>query len=373
MKKRISIWMPGGVGGGHYSQGIPVIAKLTDDLSTEYIVSIYSLHPPNVDFKPNGYQLFSISKVIKIGWLRWILLCLVFLKHHLQKKYDIVYAFWGFPAGVLVVLLSKIIRRPSVIHLQGGDAVYIPAINYGSLKGFKKKLMVWSYNNCSLLIALTHFQKIKLIKVGVSRSIDVIPFGPNLDLFQRKKKMNFYSPIRFLHVGNLLPVKDQITLLNSFALIDKSTPSELRIIGEDHLQGLIQNRCKELCLQNKVEFIGIQPYEQMPFHYNWADILLITSVYEGQCLAVSEAAASGVMIAGTHVGILSDWNDRCAIVVEIGNANQLAEKVITLINNPELIHELIENAWNEVSLKDRRWTSARICDRINEVLNLSVR
>lgn len=368
MKKNIAIFMPGGVGGGYYSQGIPVIAKLVDDLSTEYIISIYSLHPPNADFKPIGYQLFSINKAIKSGWLRWSLLSLLFLKHHLGKKYDGLYAFWGLPAGVLVVLLSKIIQRPSVIHLQGGDTVYIPSVNYGSLKGFLKKLMIWSYNQCSVLIALTHFQKTKLIEAGVSRAIDVIPFGPDLDLFHRKENFSLHVPIRFLHVGNLLSVKDQITLLNAFALITKSFSAKLRIIGEDHLHGIIQTHCKKLDILDMVEFVGIQPYDQMPLHYAWADILLMTSVYEGQCLAVSEAAAAGVMLAGTRVGLLSDWADRCAVVSETGNAEHLANEVIDTINSGDRMQDLVDKARSEVALKDRRWTFSRVKECIDGML-----
>jgi len=369
MKKRIAIWMPGGVGGGYYSQGIPVISKLVDDLSVEYAISIYSLHAANAGFNPDGYLLFSVSKRIKMNWLRWLLLVFLFFKNHFIKKYHALYAFWGFPTGFIVTMISKVIGRPSVIHLQGGDAVYMSSINYGSLKGLMKNLMIWSYRHCSVLIALTHFQKDKLIEAGVSRPIDVIPFGADLNLFKRKEELNLHVPVRFLHVGNLLPVKDQITLLNSFAWIVKSVAAELRIIGEDHLHGFIQNRCKELNLQDRVMFMGIQPYDQMPEHYAWADVLLMTSMYEGQCLAVSEAAASGVLIAGTRVGILSDWGDRCAIVVEPGNARQLADEIISTIRNPEAMRSLIEKAGDEISVKNRSWTFEKIRDRINEILH----
>lgn len=373
MKKHIAIFMPGGVGGGYYSQGIPVIAKLVDDLSVEHTICIYSVHPPNADFIPQTYQLFSVSKAIHAGWLRWILLSLLFLKHHFDKRYDLLYAFWGIPAGVLVTFLSKLVRRPSVIHLQGGDAVYIPSVKYGSLKGFLKMLMLWAYNHCSVLIALTRFQETRLIEAGVSRSIEVIPFGPDVSLFPRKEKANLHSPIRFLHVGNLLPVKDQRTLLNTFALIAKTIPAQLRIIGEDHLHGLIQDHCRELKMESSVEFIGIQPYDQMPVHYAWADVVVMTSVYEGQCLAVSEAAASGVLLAGTRVGILSDWDHRCAIVSEPGNAAQLASRMIAAFNNADVMHDRIDKAWNEVVQKDRQWTFFRVSECIHKALNPSLR
>ena len=371
MKKKIAIWMPGGVGGGYYSQGIPVISKLIDDLSSDFQISIYTLYPTNDDFQPNGYKIFSINKKIKINWLRWSLLTFLFLKHHCQKKYNLLYAFWGFPTGFLVVVLSKILKRPSVIHLQGGDAIYIPSINYGSLKGFNKKLMIWAYNHCSTLIALTNFQKDKLITIGVTIPIEVIPFGPDQNLFKFKENFVFHHPVRFLHVGNLLPVKDQITLLNSFALIANKISCEIRIIGEDHLKGSVQRHCEKLNLQDKTEFNGIQPYDKMPFHYAWADILLVTSVYEGQCLAVSEAAASGVMIAGTRTGIVSDWGDRCVVIAEVGGVEQLARNILNVIERPEVIAALIMNANSEILFKNRTWTFKKIGEQINRLTPIS--
>ena len=369
MKKPIAIWMPGGVGGGYYSQGIPVITKLIDDLSNVYTISIYSLHRPNKDFKPGGYELISIDKRIQFNWLRWILLGLLFLKNHSKKKYQLLYAFWGFPAGVVTVVLSKLVSLPSIIHLQGGDAVHIPSIGYGSLNGYSKKLMLWAYHRCTMLIALTAFQKGKLIEAGLKRSVEVISYGPDLKLFLSSPGVTQSQPIHFLHVGNLLPVKDQITLLNAFASITKSISAELRIIGEDHLNGLVQERCRKLHLQHKVEFIDIQPYEKMPLHYTWADVLLMTSVYEGQCMAIAEAAASGVLIAGTRVGMLADWNDHFACVVEISDAEALASEVVKTIQNPEDMYNRTEQARKEVIGKDRDWTFKEICKCIENCLS----
>jgi len=364
MKKPIAIWMPGGVGGGYYSQGIPVISKLIDDLSAVYSISIYSFHPPNEDFKPNGYKLHSIDRRIKYNWLRWTFLGLLFLKHHHKMNYRLLYAFWGFPAGVVTVVLSKVVKRPSIIHLQGGDAVYIPSIGYGSLKGIAKGLMLWAYKQCTLLIALTSFQKNKLTEAGLTRDVDVIPFGTDLKLFPLKQTDINSQPVRFLHVGNLLPVKDQVTLLNTFATISKSISAELRIIGEDHLNNLIHKRCRELDLQDKVEFMDIQPYEQMTLHYAWADVLLMTSLYEGQCMAIAEAAASGILIAGTRIGMLADWNDQFACIVEVGDAEGLSDEVVKTIQNRENRSKRIEQAWKYVSTKDRNWTFNEICKRI---------
>jgi len=365
MKKRMAIWIPGGVGGGYYSQGIPVISKLIDDLCSDFDITIYSLHRPNADFIPKGYKLYSPGPNVKFLWLRWLILIFWFAKHSVQKRYQILYAFWGYPAGVIATTLAKLFRASSVIHLQGGDAVFIPSIQYGSLSGAKEKIIRWAYSQCTMLIALTEFQKEKLISWNLNRRVEVIPFGVDVDLFKSKGNCNIHNPLHFLHVGNLVSVKDQKTLLDAFSMIEKEIPATLRMIGEDHLGGSVQAYCKYLNLESKVTFIPIQSYKDMSNHYEWADVLLHTSLFEGQCMAISEATASGVLIAGTRVGILSDWGETCGIVVEIRDSSSLARQVLDILNKQDEIKQRIRQA--QAQVKTRTWTSERIKESLNSV------
>ncbi len=66
----------------------------------------------------------------------------------------------------------------------------------------------------------------------------------------------------------------------------------------------------------------------MPAFYDEAHILLHTSLYEGQGLVFMEAAASGTLIAGTCVGILSDMGEDCGLRVSVKEPKLLAEKIM---------------------------------------------
>lgn len=370
MKKRIAIWMHGGIGGGYYGQGIPVISKLVADLISDFDITVYSLYPAASGFKPNGFSFHSVNSRIKPVWFRWFMLIMIFLKHYFKKKCNVLYAFWGFPAGFITVVLSLLVRKPTIIHLQGGDAVFIPSIRYGLLRGFfKKKIILWAYRKCSKLIALTQFQQNCLREFGLTRKIEVIPFGADMCLFHYKENFQPHVPLRFLHVGNLTPVKNQAALLNAFAEITKFIAAELRIVGEDNMDGNIHRYCKELNLEDKVSFFEVQPYEIMPSFYEWTDVLLHTSLYEGQCLAVTEAAACGVLIAGTRVGLLSDWGDTCAVLVEMNESKQLAEGVLKILVNSFEIKKRIKNARKNAANHDRLWTSQQIRDQIYSIVD----
>jgi len=90
-------------------------------------------------------------------------------------------------------------------------------------------------------------------------------------------------------------------------------------------------------------------YSTMHDHYEWADIMLHTSLYEGQGIVIAEAAASGVLIAGTSVGLISDLGDRGALVAPPGDFALLSEKVLAAMDNPALCEEMkkVALAWSK--------------------------
>ncbi len=201
---------------------------------------------------------------------------------------------------------------------------------------------------------------------GIARTL-VIPWGieKNTYEFQMKKR----NPVlHIIHVGHLTPVKDQVTLVKAFALVAKRQPSELRIFGEDFLRGAIQKLCKELGIEKKVQFLDIIPYEQMPEQYAWANMMLHTSSAEGQSMALTEAAACGVLLAGTNVGLLHDLGEECGITVEPGDFNGLATKVLSVLDDHESWNKKINNARRWAETHDLSWTISELISHLQPLL-----
>lgn len=349
MKKRLTVFMHGGIGGGFFSQGQPNIASLVTALANDYLVTIFSQHPANDDFRPSSFKFITAPPFLKTGSLRWLWLVTCFFFSHLKNKTDVIYSFWAYPAGFWATLMGRFLSVPCVVHLQGGEVVGLPEISYGALlRPFSKRSVGWALRNATQLITLTNFQKEFALKIH-HRDYRVIPFGVHQTQFEYSKKEK-HQPVRCLHVGSLIPVKDQITLLRCFQLICQRQPAELQIVGEGYLEGELKNKCKDLGIEQWVRFSGFHKHSEMQEFYKWADILLHTSLYEGQCLAVTEAAASGVLIAGTNVGLISDLGEECCIIAKIGDYENLAQKINLLGDSPTEWFSKIENA--------RKWTEA---------------
>jgi glycosyltransferase involved in cell wall biosynthesis len=251
-------------------------------------------------------------------------------------------------------------KLPSVIYLLGSDSAGIRSINFGILhKPFVSTVVKWAYGKASLVLAISKFQKDSLLSHGINRTIHVIPWGADRSMYKFVGKTR-HTVLNFIHVGHLSPVKDQGTLLRAFAGIVRHHAAELRIFGEDVLNGEMQRLCAELQIEKHVQFRDIIAYVDMPEQYAWADIMLHTSLSEGQSMALTEAAACGVLLAGTRVGLLYDLGDEYAITVEPGDHQALASKLITFLSKPIEWERKIQLARKWSQDHDLRWTVSEI-------------
>lgn len=345
--------MPGGV--AHYNKGlhIPSLFTLISRLSEEFDITVYSFvilgNESNEVLCGNATVKF-ISAYHKSHWFtKTAKILFSFTRDHIDKKYDIVVGLLGLPSEIAAILGTKLFRITSIINLRGGETAYIPEISYGNMKptilGFLTK---WICRTADVLVVLTKFQIQQLQKFGINRSdVQVITSGIDLGLFVPTKKQFPKQPYHFLHVANIQPVKDQFTLLKTFALITKKVPSTLRIVGADQMQGTIQKLAIDLGIKDRVEFLGYLRQSEVQKQYQWGDILLHTSLYEAQAVAIAEAAASGLLICGTNVGLIFDLGKEAAVAVEPGDYEGLASATLKALECPEIYYRLVTNsqAW----------------------------
>ena len=108
---------------------------------------------------------------------------------------------------------------------------------------------------------------------------------------------------------------------------------------------LLKALTKSLGIADKVTFTGAVPNKSLPEHLDWAHIMLHSSLYEGQGVVLAEAAACGVVVCGTNVGLIADWGNECCKPVACGDYEAMANEVLGLINNPGEYQLLQQNAF----------------------------
>jgi len=354
-KIRIAIIIPGGIGTGHNNIGVPVMERLIKLLVRDFQITVFSLFKINKDYIPLGFEIISIDSPNR--FVRFVTFFSIFIRENRKKKFQIVHGFWALPSGLLAVLVGKFLRIKSVVSVLGGDAIALPQINYGQLQRWlPRKLVLLTLGHSNEVICLTHYLVNNLKSTGLKREgLKVMPWGVDTSLFDFREKQ-ITPPVQFLHIANLNYVKDQDTLLRAFKIISDNVSSRLTVIGEGVLEESIKALATELELADKVQFKGLMPYEELPNQYKVADLLLHTSLSEGQSEVVTEAMSCGVVVCGTRVGLMHDL-PTCCISVPVEEYEALAKEVLKLLNEPERIKKIREDAHTWALSHSTEWTT----------------
>ena len=274
-----------------------------------------------------------------------------------MKRYDLIHAFWALPAGLIAAELSKIFNIPCIITLQGGETANLPEINYGNILNVKsKKKTLQVCRGADKLVVLTNFQLNQLRLLGINRDdIEIIPYGAEERFFPFINTKNFEEPFKFIHVANLTEVKDQGTLLKAFKILSEKINCQLTIVGDDYLEGKIQQLVQELKLRNVLFVEAVQHYELNKYLSN-SHFMLHTSLHEAQAVVINEAMSSGVIVCGSSVGLLNDLNDDSCITADCGDYNTLAEKILELLPDKERIEKMRISAFEWSVSHSASWT-----------------
>jgi len=370
---RVAILTPGGVGPSGEKIHIPPLAKLVERLSSRYEIEIFSLNAGRrrreTEHWGNGtihyieatydstfsQKIFSLSSAV--------------IREHRRRKFDLLHGLWALPCGVLAVLLGKLYRVPSLVSLLGGETAGLRRIRYGNYsRKSTAALTRWTCENADRIVAMTKFQEHQLFSLGIHRSdLVLIPIGADEMFTGNGRNHKPTPPFRFLHVGSLTEVKDQATLLKAFATISRTVDARLQIVGSDYMGGRMQSLARELGVEKLIEFVGQVGHAQLRDHFVWADVLLHTSLHEAQSVVVAEAAASGVAIAGTRVGLIADFGEDKSVVVDPGDYVNLATRVVGLLEDPARYENIQRNARAWALRHTLGWTVDAYADLYREM------
>ena len=140
-------------------------------------------------------------------------------------------------------------------------------------------------------------------------NIRLIPTGVDLSKFKLLDRESLRRRYGFgpednivIYVGRLEKEKGVDFLLEAFSLVEKSVPSSRLVIVGD---GKERQALEELAIVTGlrgVVFMGSLGPDAVPEILNTADVLALSSVYEGSPTVVKEALACGVPVVSADVG-----------------------------------------------------------------------
>jgi polysaccharide biosynthesis protein PelF len=207
-----------------------------------------------------------------------------------------------------------------------------------------------AYHRAAHVLTLSADNRAKQLADGADpRKTAVVPNGvdPEVWTHVEDEQRDSARRLRVGFVGRVVPIKDVITLIRAIAIARTQIDLELWMIGPEDEDKAYAARChtlvKSLGLEDAVKFLGPQKVSEI---YPQLDVVVLTSLSEGQPLVILEAYAAGVPVVATYVGACAelieggDDADRAlgpsGIVTRVANPGETAAALVKLAKHPEL-------------------------------------
>ena len=252
---------------------------------------------------------------------------------HAAKPIDAVHGLWLDEPGAVATIAGQLIRRPVVASAMGGELVALSEIDYGAALGLGGRWTTAASLRGASLVTAGSTPLLAAVQARRRGPIALLPLGVDLQMF--RPALGTGLPSRtILWVGSFEPVKDPAAMLRVFARLAADRPDlRLEMVGEGRLRGAVQRDADGLGLGERVRFPGQLPRSAMPDRYRAAALLAVTSRHEGQSMVAVEAAACGLPVIGTRVGVLPDLAE-AATTVAVGDEAGLAAAIATILDDP---------------------------------------
>ena len=321
---------------------IPALRHLARALTAHADVRVIAIRYP---YRASRYWIDGAETIALGGALRhgagtltlWRTTLDVLRREHRQRPFDVLHAFWATESGLLAALAGRLLRVPTLVSLAGGELVALHDIHYGDQRIARERLKVKASLRLASGVSAGSHQLAYLAKLHLrGEAVHVAPLGVDLDLFTptpaKHVQPDGQRP-RLLHVGTLTPVKDHATLLRALAALHHSgQPATLDLVGDGPLRPRLERLAHNLGLAASVRFHGEVDHTCLPANYRAADAIVVSSRHEAQCMAAIEAAACGVPVVGTCVGVVPELT---SAVAPLRDPDALARAITRALATPQ--------------------------------------
>jgi glycosyltransferase involved in cell wall biosynthesis len=272
---------------------------------------------------------------------------------------DIVHAHLGnLPAPFSGYWYAKKWKKPFIITYHGeyignfGDPMRRFGVGLHNLYLADKLL---SKSDAIIVLSKYNIEQSKILRKYADK-IKIIPNGINLEEFDisySKEKCRDILNIPkdkkvILFVGSLTPIKAPHILIGAMKLIVEEIPnSHLLIIGDGQMQKKLKQQSRLLGIDNYVSFVGwVNDGIKKVLYYKASDVFVLPSISECFAIVLLEASACNLPLVVSNIESLKaivkeGYN---GLFTETGNIKDLAEKIVYLLENEDIMMKFGKNS-----------------------------
>jgi len=298
---------------------------------------------------------------------------LAFQKLLRRYQFDLIHAHWIIPQGACAVLTSHLHRAgpPLLCTSHGGD-----------LYGLSSKPMVWLkrrvLSRAKAITTVSRKMRDDIGSLGIDYGkIHVIPMGVDL-------QTRFVPTVRqktiksLLFVGRVVEKKGLRFLIAALPdILEKHPGAQLRVAGDGQELNAMKKLASDLGVAGHIHFLGAVTNEALPSLYQTSDVVVFPSIVatggdrEGFGLVLVEALGCECAVVATNLPATRDiiQDGETALVVRQKDARIIADKVVQLLNDPELRNTMgVRGRQHVLQRFDWAAISAQYSDLIHSVI-----
>ncbi len=262
---------------------------------------------------------------------------------------DVIHSHTPVSMGLLAL---RVARRYNLPHVHTYHTLFTEYLHYlprliRPSRRMAERISAAFCNRCDAITTPSHAMREELLRYGVERPIYVLPFGVDIEPFERPVRTDVRAALGLaadefflLYAGRLGTEKNLHFLLRAFrVLIDRwAGPQPIRLVlagGGPHLP-IFEEYSQELGLAERVIFTGFIPREKLIDYYRAADLFVFASKTETQGLVLMEAMAAGLPAVAVRAMGVTDIVFHGETGVLVPEDEQIfAQTVIELLQDPQ--------------------------------------
>lgn len=288
-----------------------------------------------------------------------------------QKGVNIISLGKSFYSFSHVFKLIKLIRQYEIIHTHNTACQYYVAIanlfvhrriyttehnTTNRRRNWVWKLLdKWMYGQYDKIVCISELTQHNLIQhIGkaflkkptiIYNGIDLAHFGV------KKEKMRDDETHKVIvMVSAFREQKDQKTLIRAMQCLPDNYVLRLVGGGEERLISECKDFAEKLKIQNRIEFMGVRT--DVSELLQQADVVVLSSHYEGLSLSSLEGMASGRPFIASDVEGLRDIVGGYGVLFPHENAKVLAKEIQRLCEDETYAAEIVEKCLDRVKMFD---------------------
>jgi glycosyltransferase involved in cell wall biosynthesis len=264
------------------------------------------------------------KKVLK--QMAWRKLYLNAVEDYIKKngKPVCVHVHIPWKVGLIALWIKRRYKVPFIVTEHWGIYNNVVKDNIETRPSIVKRLLKKIFSGSEIFISVSRYLAESINAIVIKKDAVIIPNVVDTSVFCFSGKEN--SVFRFIHVSNMVPLKNVSGILQAAKILkDSGQDFELIMIGNRSNQYVAEAKEMDL-LNTHVFFKGEIKYEDVANEMKRANAFILFSDIENSPCVISEALCCGLPVIATEAGGIPELiNRENGIMVQPGNISTLTE------------------------------------------------